>query len=254
MIEELIRLGITIITFSIAAINDWRTREVNPYIWIPSLAIGLFLGIFKALNGLTIYQIISLVISLVIVCSVAILVFVFKLMGGADFLAITSFITVYPYTPSIPFRFSIYGTNSLIITDLLNIIIILPPILSVLLVYTIVMMFFLIYNIVHNMKYMNFLNSFKAPLHRKLYFILFHRIIDIDVLFKERFYYPIFIPGRIERRSFDVYEDDLMWREKLKDMPRGTVIVVSWGIPMVTFFSISIFIYLMLYLIASYTI
>ncbi|MCS7111156.1 MAG: prepilin peptidase [Ignisphaera sp.] len=246
MIEELVKVSILIITFSIAAAKDWRTREINPSVWIPSLAVGLPLGVIKALNGLTVYQLLSIIISLVIVSSVAVLVFVFKLMGGADFLAITSFTVVYPYVQYTPFM---YRWNSSMIANLSSVILVLPPIVAVLIVYTVVMTLFLIYNILHNLKHMDFLGSLETPLHKKLYIVLFHRIVDVDTIYRKRFYYPILVPGRIERRSFDVYEDDLIWREKLSDIPKGTRIVASWGIPMVTFFSISTFIYLILYLL-----
>lgn len=249
MVEEVIRIGCATIIFSIAAVMDWKTREINPYIWLPLLLIGIPLGAFRSLNGLTVYQIISLVVSVIVVCIIAILTFLLKLMGGADFLAIASFTALYPYTlPTTTFSYQMHTLNFNIIVYLLNFVLILPPILTVLLIYTLIMLLFLIHNILHNLKYVDFLKNLAIPLHRKIYFILFHRIVNIGTIFKKRFYYPIFIPGYVERNGFNIYEDDLEWRKKLQGMPWEATIVASWGIPMVTFFSISTLIYIALYL------
>lgn len=245
MIEELIKLSITVITFSVAAVKDWKTREITPYIWIPSLSVGLILGVLKSLGGLTIYQILSVSVSLIVVFSIAVLVFVCKLMGGADLLAVASFCALYPYTLYTPLtRIMIFSA-----TSMRHIILILPPILVVFLIHSIVMIFIIIHNVIQNIRHIDFLNGLRIPVHKKLYFIIFYRVIDIDTMYRRRFYYPILVPGRIERSIFNIYEDDLMWRKMLSDMPRKMRIVASWGIPMVTFFSISVFIYLVIHLL-----
>jgi preflagellin peptidase FlaK len=252
MIEEVIRVILAVITFTIAGIMDWRTREINPYIWLPTFIIGIFLGILKAVDGLSIYQIISLTISIVIAIIVTIMVFLFRLMGGADFLAVITFISLYPYT-QFTNLIAYHKKFSSIIINIYNTILIMPPIITVLLIYTIVMLFFLIYNTLCNLRHVNVLNYLGLPLYKKIYFIVFHKIIDIDTLFKRRFYYPIFIPGKVDRISFNIYEDDLSWREKLKDMPKETMIIASWGIPMVTFLSISVLIYSVTYFICIFS-
>ncbi len=228
----LLRDVIAALFFVIAGIYDWRKREIDPKIWIPSLIVGVVVNVWRAVQlGMSELDKLSLFVSLVFVVAVAILTFGVKAIGGADFLAVLSLVALYPFPP-------LYAAAPLHCMSAL------PPIVEIFVYYSMAMLGLFIYNIIVNLSKLRILESLELPLSKKLLYLVTARIMKVSEYLKTRFYFPVYVPGIVERKSFDVYEDDTAWRRKLQELDGDTPLIASWGIPTVTFIAVSLLIYL----------
>jgi len=250
---ELVASAITVATFTLAGILDWRWREIPPALWIAPIIFGIFVNVLhhfshygNCVDTLCEYvfqfQLFQLILSLILLCVIGILVFAIKILGGADFLAIASFTAVYPFN-----RLSIL--TYLKSNTLLQVFFFLPPILWILTMYSITMIFLILFNLLNNLKFYREIASLEVPLLSKILYVLFCKFMYMKEYRKKRFYYPVYVQSIVNRISFNIYEDDEEWKKKLSNVPDDSVIVVSWGIPMITFMSLAITVYIVLYII-----
>ncbi len=230
----LLRDVIAALFFVIAGILDWRKREIDPKVWIPPLVVGVVVNVWRVAQlGVSELDKLSLLVGLVFVAIVAILTFGVKAIGGADLLAVLSLVVLYPFPP-------LYAVAPL------HCISALPPIVEIFVYYSMTMLGLFIYNLIINLSRLKTLESLELPLSKKLFYLATARIMKVNEYLKTKFYFPVYVPGIVERKSFDVYEDDIEWRKKLQGLDGDTPLIASWGIPTVTFIAVSLLIYLLL--------
>ncbi len=230
----LLRDVIAALFFVIAGILDWRKREIDPKIWIPLLVVGTVVNGWRAVQlGVSELDKLSLLIGLIFVVAIAILTFGMKAIGGADFLAVLSLVALYPFP-------SLYAIVPL------NCISALPPVIDIFVYYSMAILGLFVYNLIVNLSRLRILKSLELPLSKKILYLITARIMKVSEYLKSRFYFPIYVPGIVERKSFDVYEDDVEWKKKLQELDGDTPLIASWGIPTVTFIAVSLLIYLLL--------
>lgn len=242
----------TSIIYSYAAISDWVKREIPPLVWVPHMAIGIPLNIFITRHLMELNQlqhrmiieshlILSIVISVMLIISVSILSFVLNLIGGADVLALASFACMYPSNIEI---MVLVVEKNVFINKIAQLLLFLPPLASVLIIHMLIIAPYMLFNITYNIIHVDRLREFKLSLQKKLMYILFGKITKVKNIANKKFYYPIYVPGIIERVVFNVDEDYSVWMKRLEGLPPEATIVVVWGIPMVFFITISILIYM----------
>uniref|UniRef100_A0A7C2VD73 Uncharacterized protein n=1 Tax=Ignisphaera aggregans TaxID=334771 RepID=A0A7C2VD73_9CREN len=241
---------ITIVTFGYAAISDWIKREINPLVWVPSIVLGIAINTVVIRYFFTnmpqygdlfkLHLILSLGVSAVFIVLSIFLSFVLGLMGGADVLALASFTSLYPANTEIIYlilsKIGFIGFNS-------NVLLFLPSIVLILLSYSIILLGIVITNVVYNAMHREHLRKLALPLRKKILYFIIGRFVNVRDINTKRFYYPIYVPGVVERVSFNVDEDHHLWIERLRSLDPETVIVCTWGIPMVTLISIPVFLY-----------
>lgn len=244
-LEEIVIASITMLTFIVAGVSDWRSREVDPRIWIAPIVVGIIFNFFYITFQAYDKTILLLQIGIAIffVLTIAILVFAVNLLGGADFMAISTFVSLYPFNRLAIVKSIILRNRYVFLFNLF------PPVLWLLAIYSIIMLFIVIRNVICNLFVYRGIKEMKIPIHKKVFYMVFNRFMTIDEYMRKRFYYPVYVPGVVSRVTFDIYEDDIDWKKKLETLPKDTVIVVSWGIPMVSFLSISAIIYIVMYLL-----
>jgi len=229
----LVRDITSLLVFLYASIYDWKSREIDPKVWIPAFIVGIGIDIYQVLKfHLNIIQVISILISLLFLGVIAVLTFILKHLGGADFLAATALIALYPYPMMRDYAF--LGRYAL-----------LPPIIGVMVYYTIIVLTHLVYNTSSNLRYINELKKIPVSRYKKILFFIVARVMTIEKFKKSKFYFPVYVPNIVDRISFDVYEDDRFWKEKLSVLEDSTIIITLWGIPTVTFIGISLVIYIL---------
>ncbi len=247
---EIIKTIVIVLTFIIAGIQDWKLREIPPKIWLPSMIIGTISNVYSltSTNLNNILYLISIVITIIMLIVFAILSFWLKLFGGADFLAILTFSLNYPFSPILN---SLYlHTHFHLDANLLYLLVaLLPPIIIILLSYCFLVFLIIIYNMVNNLINIRLLRCLKIPLHKKILYTIFYRVTYIENALRKKFYFPIYIPGYVDRITFNVDEEFDKWKEKVVNLKPDTVVVISWGLPMVTFLSISLLIYIIISLL-----
>lgn len=247
------------IFFGLAAVSDWVKREVNPLVWVPPIAVGVILNTLLAKpymitirdqlyeEVLTKHFYVSVTVSVILIAVLAVMSFVFGLIGGADVLALSSFVALYPSSTNtlalmLEKGIEISGWRTLLL---------IPPILAVLMMYLAIIIPYVIINVVHNILHLNEIKGYSIPLRRKILYLIIGRIVKVKDLAKRRFYYPIYVPGVVERITFNIDEDDTLWVDKLSTLEPDTAIIVTWGIPMVTFLSIAALLYAILDLVIA---
>ena len=243
---EIINAIAAVVVFAIAAFLDWRYREIPVKLWVPPILIGFATNIIyyttyvSALTMILNLVVLQILLSTLIVIIVGIIVFVLKLMGGADFFAVLTLCVLYPFNRFLPY-ISAYAYFS----KIAYLFFILPPLLHILIIYSLALVLLMILNFVSNVRYISLL---KLPKTKKTLVLLFYRVMTVEEYMNKKFYYPIYIPGLIDRLSFNIYEDDEEWKKKLQTLPKDMIIIASWGLPMITFFSIALFIYIAVYM------
>lgn len=250
----IIKFVMVSITFGYAAISDWVKREINPFVWVPSIITGILINLlFYRYLGLpwgysnVIYShiYISLVISIIIIILLAVLSFILGLIGGADVLALISLVSIYPSNVELLHKIIM---SSLDIGELFTLLL-LPPILIVLLIYLFIAIALMIMNIFLNLANVNDIKRLRLPFKKAIVYIVFGRVMRIKDVISRRFYYPIYIPGFLERFTFNVNENYEVWNAKLRELDPEIAIIVTWGIPMVTFIAIAVYLYGLFYVI-----
>lgn len=245
ILEEIVIASIAILTFVVAGVFDWRNREVDPRIWIAPIVVGIIFNFFYITfqaydKTILLFQI---GIAAFFVLTIAILVFVVNLLGGADFMAISTFVALYPFNRLAIAKSVVLGNRCVFLFNLF------PPVLWLLAIYSMIMLFIIIRNVIHNLFVYRSIKEMRIPIHKKVFYMAFNRFMTVDEYMRKRFYYPVYVPGVVDRVTFDIYEDDADWKKKLGVLPKDTIIVVSWGIPMVSFLSISATIYIVMYVL-----
>lgn len=245
---ESIKIVVVILTFIIAGIQDWRSREISPKVWLPSMIIGAISNtyLFLSMNLNDILHFISITITCIMLTIFAILSFWLKLFGGADFLALLTFSLNYPFSTALN---SLYLHINMDLPHLL--ITILPPIVVILFLYCFSIFLIVIYNIINNLINIRLLRCLKIPLYKKVLYTIFYRVTYLENALRKKFHFPIYIPGYVNRITFNVDEEFDKWKEEVANLQPDTVIVISWGLPMVTFLSVSILIYIIISLLIS---
>jgi len=247
---ESIKIIVIVLTFIVAGIQDWKYREISPKIWLPSMIIGTISNayLFISMNLNDILYLISIIITSIMLIIFAILSFWLKLFGGADFLALLTFSLNYPFSTMLNSLYLYIRFHS--DTNLLYLLItILPPIIIILLFYCFLVFLIIIYNIINNLINISLLRCLKVPLYKKILYTIFYRVTYLKNALRKKFYFPIYIPGYVDRITFNIDEEFDKWKEKVVDLQPNTVIVISWGLPMVSFLSISILIYIIISLL-----
>lgn len=238
---ELAKAAIAIAVFSVAAVMDWRRREIHELTWAPSIVGGALINVAQWIRGIggsnpiSHLRLLQLGASLALLL-VVIVLFLLKLVGGADVLAIAALVSLYPYSALAPEPHLGLSPISLMAR-------VLPPTASVLALYAVIMAAYLLYNATRNLYRRRALAALSLPPFKRLVVVVFHRVMTVEEFLRSRFYFPVIIPGLLERHTFDVDEDDAAWRAKLSHLPQSTVIVASWGVPMVSFLSVAVLIY-----------
>lgn len=234
----LLRDLIAVLILSIAGIWDWKKREIDPRLWIAPIVIGIAVNVYRVLYfGMGSLDILSVMLELLFLAVVGLLVFYLRVLGGADLLALATLIALYPFPPIPSYALSL---------SLLHCTSLLPPILEILAYYSLAMAVLLVYNVLSNLRRLRMLEHVNMSLCRKILYLVSARILTLDEFIKKRFYFPVYVPGVIDRKSFDVYEDDVEWREKLRGLNADYLVIASWGIPTVSFIAVSLLIYLLL--------
>ncbi len=233
---EFLRIATTFVVFVFVAILDWKYREIDPRIWIAPIALGILADIYRAFStNLSLVDVASAIMSLIIVGIMGIATFVLRAVGGADFLAIASIVALYPFPKALTFA-------DLFLPPQVP----LPPILPILLYACISVIVVLLLNVAINVARRSIAEKLDLPKSRKILYALIGRYCYLEEFLRKRFWYPLYVPGIVDRKSFDVEEDDAAWREKLKGLDPSTPMVATWGIPLVSFLSIATLIYLFL--------
>lgn len=243
---------VIVISYGYAAISDWIKREVNPLIWLLPIAIGIPINIFimqhiiyietsPYTEILRLHIFSSIVTSIVLIAVISVLSFIFNLIGGADVLALIAFTSIYP--SNIEALYTVLKKHELTYS-LITLALFLSPLIIVLVLCLLMNILYVILNIVNNVRYINKIRELQIPLHKKLAYIILGRITRVKDILNKRFYYPMYVPNVVERLIFRIDEDDQAWISKLRELEPETIIVVSWGIPMVSFLAISTYIYI----------
>jgi len=223
---------------SIAGVWDWRKREIDPRLWIAPIVIGIVVNTYRALYfGISGLDVLSVMLELLFLVVIGLLVFCLRVLGGADLLALATLVALYPFPP-IP-----YYASSI---SLLRYASLLPPLLEILTYYSFAMIILLVYNVLSNLRRLRMLKRIDIPLRRKVLYLISARILTLDEFMSKRFYFPVYVPGVINRKSFNVYEDDREWRERLRGLNADYLVIACWGIPTVSFIAVSLLIYLLL--------
>jgi len=231
-LNELARAIVASATFLYAGIEDWRKRDISPWTWVPGAAVGVSLSTLEVFYlGLNPFLLVSLIVTLLIVVAFAIAVFLLRAMGGADFLAVACLASLMPF----PFL-RLHGLLGRSIV---------PPLLHVMLYSALLSLAPVIANVVHNARRKHLFDSLRLSGLRRVKLFLTARVLTIEELERKRFYYPLYVPGVVDRSSFDVEEDDRAWVEKLREAG-ARLVVATWGVPTVTLLCVATLIYLSL--------
>ncbi len=223
-----------IVTFAVASYYDIKSRDIPPTIWVPLFAVNTPLTIIDIFSKpLSLLDLISIAID-ILMTIVYVLMCIAKLIGGADVIAILAIIATFP-TPRV-------------LVVLLTGHVVLPPILSIITYYVIVLLLFVGINVARNTMSLGLWRKLRIPLFKLIVYMMIARITTVGEYIsnsKYKFFYPLYVPGMIERLGFDVYEDRDQWIEKLCQLDRSTPIVVSWGIPMIAVLFIALTTYIL---------
>lgn len=256
----LVKAILTSIVFSYAALCDWKKREINPMIWILPIVVGItlnitltkyYLGLNPLLQNIDIIKfhiLLSLIVSIIIIAISAILSFILSLLGGADVLALATFVSLYPTNLEFIYR---VVSGQIYIHNTIFALFFLPPVVIIFSMYLFVMLGLIASNIIHNIVNRDLFKNLEISLQKKIFYVLFGKIVKVRDIVSRKFYYPIYIPNILERITFNINEDYDVWIEKLRKLDPETIIVVTWGTPMVTFIALVILIYISYYTIMT---
>ncbi len=233
LVLEIGRVAAVVTNLGYAGIVDWLRRDIDPRAWVPGTVLGAVFSILELLQLKIINAVIvlSLIVTAMLVGCLAVAIFVFRAMGGADFLAILCIACSMPY----PFLYLRGALGSSI----------LPPLLHVLFYSALLSLLPVIHNVLHNLRRRELLNELGVSGWKKIRLVLMCKVLTVEEFAKKRFYYPIYVPGLVDRRSFDVEEDDRAWLDKIRGSG-AKIVVATWGVPAVTMMWIAVLIYLAL--------
>jgi len=206
-------------TLVYASYRDYRSREVPELTWVPGFAVVIVLNLIQGS-----YDLLELIISALPVFMVLILS-IFDLMGGADFLALAFVLLAHPriYPKPITFMTLIYS--------------LIPPLALI------------IYNLLHNLRFLKQYKRLTCIEGSKVGVYVFGKAVKASQFLKSKFTYLLTIPEDIERYAFrcrasftldDNYEESLknVVRELVnaKGVSDDFIVWVTPGLPHIVFY------------------
>lgn len=222
---------LTFIVLAIATYYDLRFREINPWLWIPFIGLGVILTMYKLLLG--VLNILIIIFSLI--APLATLLFTYiGLMGGADFLALLTIALLMPKCPDI-LGFALF-----------------PPSL-VILAYSV----FIMVGISLGIAITNILlyrNEIKrVPLRLRVLYLFTALPLRASTILNTKFWFLLEIPWENKFRiTFDINEDPSKHREiLLKKLSEGVIenttrIWSTWGVPHIALYFLGFLMFLAL--------
>ncbi len=230
---DILRLVISLAVLIYAGYRDLLYRDISVYVWIIGIPLLIAIDVYDVVQGgfNSFIKVFSFTMSFVILCIVLYFTFVVKQFGGADAFAIATivFALPYPITPLLVERTPI-----------------LPPVIAIFAYYTMMILGLVIYNITRNLRYLSILRAITVPRKFKIVWFLTAVIMSVREFKKRKFYFPLYIPGKLTRLSFSIDEEWREWKRKLETLDEDTMIIASWGIPTVTLLTTATFIYIFL--------
>jgi len=232
------------LAYVFASATDLKSREVEPKIWIFPALIGAANTILEVYANISMLKspltLVSIVVNLIVVLSVAAMVFL-HLMGGADLLAVSLFVMLYPF----------YNSRSVIADTVMRSSseALLPPLLDVVFISFLIVMFYTTINAVHNLvKLKQFRGTINVDSVSRLIYILAGRFVTVRDYCSNRvkFCYPLYVHNKVMRRTFDVNEDFSEWQRIIcsQEAKSDELIVCEVGVPYVTLLGAAIIIFI----------
>jgi len=244
LILRILRDVSAISAYVFASVTDLKSREVEPKIWIFPALIGVANTILEVYAGISMLKLpltlVSIVVDLIVVSSVAAMVFL-RLMGGADLLAVSVFVMLYPF----------YNSRSVIANTVMRSSsgALLPPLLDVVFISFLIAMFYTVINSVHNLiKLKQFRGAIDVDIISRLIYLSAGRFVTVRDYCSNRirFCYPLYVRNRVARRTFDVNEDFSEWQRIIcsQEAKPDELIVCEVGVPYVTLLGVAIIIFI----------
>jgi len=244
LILQILRDVSAISVYIFASITDLKNREVEPRIWIFPALIGATNTILEVYADISMLKspltLVSIVVNLIVVTSVAIMVFL-RLMGGADLLAVAFFVMLYPF----------YNSRSVIANTVMRSSsgALLPPLLDVLFISFLIAMFYTIINATRNfIKLKQLRETINVDIVSRLIYLLAGRFVTVMDYCSNRvkFCYPLYVRNRVVRRSFDVNEDFFEWQRIIctQEAKPDELIVCEVGVPYVTLLGVAVVVFI----------
>jgi len=232
------------LAYVFASATDLKSREVEPRIWIFPALIGMANAILEVYTNISILRspltMVSIVVNLIVVSSVAVMAFL-RLMGGADLLAVSVFVMLYPF----------YNSRSVIANTVMRSSsrALLPPLLDVLFVSFLITMFYTIINAIHNLiKLKQIREAINADIISRLIYLLAGRFVTVRDYCSSRvkFCYPLYVRNRVARKTFDVNEDFSEWQRIIcsQEAKPDELIICEVGVPYVTLLGVAIIVFI----------
>jgi len=244
LILQILRDVSALSAYAFASVTDLRSREVEPKIWIFPALIGAANTILEAYTNISMLKsplvLVSIIVNLIVVSSVAAMVFL-RLMGGADLLAVSVFVMLYPFYNS---RSAIANTVMRSSSRAL-----LPPLLDVLFSSFLIVTFYTIINVTRNLiRLKQFRETINVDPISRLIYLLAGRFVTVMDYCSNRvkFCYPLYVQNRVVRRTFDVDEDFSEWQRIIcsQEAKPDKLIVCEVGVPYVTLLGVAIIIFI----------
>ncbi len=229
---------------SVASYMDIKSREIDPRLWIPFIAIGIVISAVKIYFGEL--DAIYLAINLLAPLMIAILAFQ-GLIGFADFFALLAI--------------------SLLITEPFSMNALIPPSIMILLISNLSIVFgSMIPLTIINLRHYRMVKKICGSGLRSFIIISTSRIMSIEKYLSKKHYFPLMYPiytpkgnpddtasggsvGWECRTSFLIDEEPEEYKREFESMIKSgaidsnTLIAVSWGIPFIAFMLISVALY-----------
>ncbi len=210
-----------LITLTYASYRDYKSREVPELTWLPGSVIVIAINITQGSYNLLELTISSIPVILVLILSI------FDLMGGADFLALAFVFLAHPRVFPKPITFMTL-TYSLI-----------PPLALI------------IYNLLHNLRFLKQYKTLVCVEGSKVGVYVFGKAVKVSQFLKSKFTYLLTIPEDVKKNAFKCrasFTLDDEYEESLKNVVRelidtgriseNHILWVSPGLPHIVFYLI----------------
>jgi len=233
-----------LLVYAFASATDLKSREVEPKIWIFPALIGAANTVLEVYSNISMLKSpltsVSIVVNLIVVSSVAAMVFL-RLMGGADLLAVSVFVMLYPF----------YNSRSVVANTVMrsSSMALLPPLLDVLFISFLIVMFYTVINAMRNLiKLKQFREVIDADIISRLTYLLAGRFVTLRDYCSNRvkFCYPLYVRNRVARKTFDVNEDFSEWQRIIcsQEAKPDELIICEVGVPYVTLLGVAIIVFI----------
>ena len=201
-----------------AAVSDWRSRDIDPRVWIAPIAAGVALDFLARWSPLDVAS----AVASAVVAAMALGAAFTGLVGGADALALTSIAALFPSPATVP---QLLWPHRM------------PPIMFVLCFTGLCGLGVVASNVLHNARRAWVLDHVGALSRwERLFLMLATRLVTVDELERMRFWFPLYAPPFVKRLSFSIDEADT-WEYWVPYLRAAGVqyVAAGWGVPMVTF-------------------